>query len=72
MTNPPASMSAFGRARTRCGRGVHHTLRSDVTAGVLLLAATVAALVLANSPAAAVYERFRDYTDRPGVAAPRI
>jgi NhaA family Na+:H+ antiporter len=45
--------------------GVHHTLRSDVTAGVLLLVATLAALVLANSPAAAVYERIRDYTIGP-------
>ena len=45
--------------------GVHHTLRSDVTAGVLLLAATATAFVLANSPAATVYERIRDYAIGP-------
>jgi len=45
--------------------GVHHTLRSDVTAGVLLLAATVTALALANSPAVTIYERVRDYTIGP-------
>jgi NhaA family Na+:H+ antiporter len=45
--------------------GVHHTLRSDVTAGVLLLAATVTALVLANSSTATIYERVRDYTIGP-------
>ena len=44
---------------------MHHTLRSDVTAGVLLLVATVTALALANSPAAALYERVRDYTIGP-------
>ncbi|HJQ89633.1 MAG TPA: Na+/H+ antiporter NhaA [Propionibacteriaceae bacterium] len=45
--------------------GVHHTLRSDVTAGVLLLAATVTALALANSPAAGLYARVRDYPIGP-------
>ena len=44
---------------------MHHTLRSDVTAGVLLLVATVTALVVANSPAATVYERVRDYAVGP-------
>jgi NhaA family Na+:H+ antiporter len=44
---------------------VHHTLRSDVTAGVLLLVATVTAFVVANGPAAAVYERVRDYAVGP-------
>ena len=33
-------------------RGVHHTLKNDIVAGVLLLAATAAALLLANTPAA--------------------
>ena len=42
-----------------------HHLRSDVTAGVLLLVATVTALVVANSPAATVYERVRDYAVGP-------
>ena len=45
--------------------GVHHTLRSDVTAGVLLLTATATALALANSSAATIYERVRDYTIGP-------
>ena len=40
-------------------------MRSDVAAGVLLLGATVVALVLANSPAAAIYEQLRDYTIGP-------
>jgi NhaA family Na+:H+ antiporter len=47
-------------------RGVHHTLKNDIVAGVLLLAATVAALLLANTPAASFYEAVRDYTLRPG------
>lgn len=38
------------------------TVRSDVTAGALLLAATVAALVLANSPASSWYTAVRDFT----------
>ncbi len=41
-------------------RGIHQTLRSDKLAGLLLLAATVAALILANSPAAAAYESLRE------------
>ena len=41
-------------------RGIHQTLRSDKLAGLLLLAATVAALLLANSPAAAAYENLRE------------
>jgi NhaA family Na+:H+ antiporter len=45
--------------------GLHHTLRSDVTAGILLLLATTAALVLSNSPAVAVYEGVRDYSLGP-------
>ena len=46
-------------------RGVHHTLKNDIVAGALLLAATVAALLLANSPAASFYEAVRDYTFGP-------
>lgn len=46
-------------------RGVHHTLKNDIVAGVLLLAATVAALLLANTPAASFYEAVRDYTFGP-------
>ncbi|WP_050722347.1 Na+/H+ antiporter NhaA [Microbacterium sp. GCS4] len=43
-------------------RGIRSTVRSDVTAGVLLLAATVAALILANSPASGWYSAVRDFT----------
>lgn len=42
-------------------RGIRSTARSDVFAGVLLLTATVAALVLANSPGASWYESVRDF-----------
>lgn len=43
-------------------RGIRSTARSDVLGGALLLAATVAAVVLANSPAAPWYESVRDFT----------
>lgn len=43
-------------------RGIRSTARSDVLGGALLLAATVAAVVLANSPAAPWYEGVRDFT----------
>lgn len=43
-------------------RGIRSTARSDVLGGALLLAATVAAVVLANSPAAPWYEAVRDFT----------
>ncbi|TRY19603.1 Na+/H+ antiporter NhaA [Tessaracoccus rhinocerotis] len=42
-------------------RGIHETARSDAFGGILLLVATVAALVLANSPAAGWYEALRDF-----------
>jgi NhaA family Na+:H+ antiporter len=64
MTNQPTSTSALQRPH-EIWRGVHQTLRSDVAAGVLLLGATVVARVLANSPAADVYERVRDYAVGP-------
>lgn len=41
-------------------RGIRSTARSDVFGGVLLLVATAAALILANSPAAPAYEAVRD------------
>ncbi|CAN5191755.1 Na+/H+ antiporter NhaA [soil metagenome] len=46
-------------------RGVHHTLQQDTVGGALLLGATVIALVLANSPAAPLYESVRDFTFGP-------
>lgn len=41
--------------------GARKTLQSDAFGGALLLAATVAALILANSPAVGWYESVRDY-----------
>ncbi|GAB3820916.1 Na+/H+ antiporter NhaA [Tessaracoccus terricola] len=46
-------------------RGIHATARSDVFGGVLLLAAAVGALVLANSPAADWYTAVRDFRVGP-------
>lgn len=43
-------------------RGIRSTARSDVLGGSLLLAATVAALILANTPAVSWYESVRDFT----------
>lgn len=43
-------------------RGIRNNARSDVLGGSLLLAATVAALILANSPAVSWYESVRDFT----------
>lgn len=42
--------------------GARKTLQSDAFGGALLLAATVAALILANSPAVGWYESVRDFT----------
>jgi NhaA family Na+:H+ antiporter len=46
-------------------RGAHQTLRNDIVSGALLLTATLAALVLANTPAVDVYEAVRDFTIGP-------
>jgi NhaA family Na+:H+ antiporter len=43
-------------------RGIRSNARSDILGGTLLLAATVAALILANTPAASWYESIRDFT----------
>ncbi|WP_244198785.1 Na+/H+ antiporter NhaA [Microbacterium phyllosphaerae] len=43
-------------------RGIRSNARSDVLGGSLLLAATVAALILANTPAVSWYESVRDFT----------
>lgn len=49
------------RAPHELWRGIRQNLRSDVLGGALLLAATVVALVLANSPLAPWYEQVRDF-----------
>lgn len=46
-------------------QGIHQTLKSDTVGGALLLGATVLALILANSPAAPLYETVRDFTFGP-------
>lgn len=54
--------SRFPLAPHELWRGIRSTARSDVLGGSLLLAATLAALILANSPAAPWYESVRDFT----------
>ncbi|WP_434922379.1 Na+/H+ antiporter NhaA [Glutamicibacter sp. PAEs-4] len=46
-------------------RGIHQTLKQDSMGGLLLLCATLAALILANSPAALWYEGLRDFRFGP-------
>ena len=46
-------------------RGIHQSLRSDTVGGALLLAATVLALILANTGAAGFYNALRDFTFGP-------
>ncbi|WP_108251381.1 Na+/H+ antiporter NhaA [Planctomonas deserti] len=46
-------------------RGIHQTLREDTVGGAILLAATLLALVIANSPAAGLYESVRDFRFGP-------
>lgn len=54
--------SRFPLAPHELWRGIRSNARSDVLGGSLLLVATVAALLLANSPAAPWYESVRDFT----------
>jgi NhaA family Na+:H+ antiporter len=46
-------------------RGIHQTLGKDTVGGVLLLAATILALILANTGAAGFYNSLRDFTFGP-------
>jgi NhaA family Na+:H+ antiporter len=46
-------------------RGIHQTLSKDTVGGALLLAATVLALILANTGAAGFYNTIRDFTFGP-------
>jgi NhaA family Na+:H+ antiporter len=46
-------------------RGIHQTLSKDTVGGALLLAATVLALILANTGAAGFYNTLRDFTFGP-------
>ena len=56
------SPSRFSLAPHELWRGIRSNARSDVLGGSLLLVATAAALILANSPAAPWYESVRDFT----------
>ncbi|MFS0852953.1 Na+/H+ antiporter NhaA [Microbacterium sp. 179-I 3D4 NHS] len=58
----PSLRSRVRRAPHEIWRGIRSNARSDVLGGSLLLAATLAALILANSPAAGWYETVRDAT----------
>lgn len=56
------SSARFSFAPHELWRGIRSNARSDVFGGALLLAATVAALILANTPASPWYESIRDFT----------
>ncbi|MEA1262261.1 Na+/H+ antiporter NhaA [Microbacterium sp. STF-2] len=60
--SPNSSPARFSLAPHALWNGIRSNARSDVLGGSLLLAATFAALVLANSPAAPWYESVRDFT----------
>lgn len=59
---PNPAPARFTLAPHALWRGIRSTARSDVLGGALLLAATLAALILANSPAAPWYASVRDFT----------
>lgn len=56
-----SSPARFRLAPHELWRGIRSTARSDVLGGGLLLTATLAALILANTPAAPWYESIRDF-----------
>lgn len=60
--SPNPAPARFILAPHALWRGIRSTARSDVFGGALLLAATLAALILANSPAAPWYASVRDFT----------
>lgn len=60
--SPNSSPARFSLAPHALWQGIRSNARSDVLGGSLLLAATFAALILANSPAASWYESVRDFT----------
>ena len=57
----PSRRQLFGRGSYTDARFVAEVLRAETVGGVLLLAATVAALVWANTPAGDSYLALRDY-----------
>ncbi|RBO71719.1 Na+/H+ antiporter NhaA, partial [Microbacterium sp. H6] len=60
--SPNPSPARISLAPHALWQGIRSNARSDVLGGSLLLAATFAALILANSPAAPWYESVRDFT----------
>lgn len=60
--SPNPSPTRFSLAPHALWQGIRSNARSDVLGGTLLLAATFAALILANSPGASWYESVRDFT----------
>ena len=63
--DPVPDDSTFSRAPHELWRGVRETVRSDAFGGALLLLATAAALILANSPLAEGYHGLRAWTFGP-------
>lgn len=61
-TSPARPRTRFRLAPHELWRGIRSNAHSEVLGGSLLLAATVAALVLANTPAVSWYESVRDFT----------
>ena len=61
-TSPVRTRPRLRLAPHELWRGIRNNARSDVLGGSLLLAATVAALILANTPAVSWYESVRDFT----------
>ena len=65
MTMPHDTQMPEDQAPHSIWRGIHQTLGKDTVGGALLLAATVLALVLANTGAAGFYNSLRDFTFGP-------
>ena len=65
MTNDHATTLPADQAPHSIWRGIHQTLSKDTVGGALLLAATVLALILANTGAADLYNAVRDFTFGP-------
>jgi len=65
MTMPHDTQVPEDQAPHSIWRGIHQTLGKDTVGGALLLAATVLALVLANTGAAGFYNSLRDFAFGP-------
>ena len=65
MTMPHDTQMPEDQAPHSIWRGIHQTLAKDTVGGALLLAATVLALILANTGAAGFYNSVRDFTFGP-------